>query len=79
VSYVPLGSLADIDIVQGPTQIKSEEGLLANYVYVDFSGRDVGGYVEELQKKVAETVKLPAGYRLQWSGEYEYLVKTMSG
>jgi Cu(I)/Ag(I) efflux system membrane protein CusA/SilA len=76
VSYVPLGSLADISIVQGPTQIKSEEGLLANYVYIDFTGRDVGGYVEELQKKVAETVKLPAGYRLQWSGEYEYLVKT---
>jgi len=76
VSYVPLGLLADIDIVQGPTQIKSEEGLLANYVYVDFTGRDVGGYVEELQQKVAATVKLPAGYRLQWSGEYEYLVKT---
>ena len=76
VSYVPLGSLADVAIVQGPTQIKSEEGLLANYVYIDFSGRDVGGYVEELQKKVSQTVKLPAGYRLQWSGEYEYLVKT---
>jgi Cu(I)/Ag(I) efflux system membrane protein CusA/SilA len=75
-SYVPLGSLADIDIVQGPTQIKSEEGLLANYVYIDFTGRDVGGYVEELQKKVAASVKLPAGYRLQWSGEYEYLIKT---
>jgi Cu(I)/Ag(I) efflux system membrane protein CusA/SilA len=75
-SYVPLGSLADVEIVQGPTQIKSEEGLLANYVYIDFSGRDVGGYVEELQKKVASSVKLPAGYRLQWSGEYEYLVKT---
>jgi Cu(I)/Ag(I) efflux system membrane protein CusA/SilA len=75
-SYVPLGSLADIDIVQGPTQIKSEEGLLANYVYIDFTGRDVGGYVEELQKKVAASVKLPAGYRLQWSGEYEYLVRT---
>jgi Cu(I)/Ag(I) efflux system membrane protein CusA/SilA len=76
VSYVPLGSLADISIVQGPTQIKSEEGLLANYVYIDFTGRDVGGYVEELQQKVAAAVKLPAGYRLVWSGEYEYLVKT---
>jgi Cu(I)/Ag(I) efflux system membrane protein CusA/SilA len=76
VSYVQLGSLADIGIVQGPTQIKSEEGLLANYVYIDFTGRDVGGYVEELQKTVAASVKLPAGYRLQWSGEYEFLVKT---
>ena len=76
ISYVPLGTLADISIVQGPTQIKSEEGLLANYVYIDFTGRDVGSYVQELQKKVATSVKLPAGYRLQWSGEYEYLVKT---
>jgi len=76
ISYVQLGSLADIAIVQGPTQIKSEEGLLANYVYIDFTGRDVGGYVEELQKNVAAKVNLPAGYRLQWSGEYEYLIKT---
>ncbi len=76
ISYVQLGSLADIAIVQGPTQIKSEEGLLANYVYIDFFGRDVGGYVEDLQKAVAASVKLPAGYRLQWSGEYEYLIKT---
>jgi Cu(I)/Ag(I) efflux system membrane protein CusA/SilA len=76
IAHIPLGELADITIVKGPTQIKSEGGLLANYVYVDFSGRDVGGYVEEAKKKVASAVKLPEGYRLQWSGEYEYLVKT---
>ena len=45
-------------------------------MYVDFTGRDVGGYVEEAKQKVAAAVKLPAGYRLEWSGEYEYLVKT---
>jgi Cu(I)/Ag(I) efflux system membrane protein CusA/SilA len=73
---IPLGELADIRIVKGPTVIKSEEGLLAAYVYVDFSGRDVGGYVEEAKKKVASVVKLPEGYRLEWSGEYEHLVKT---
>ena len=72
---IPLGQLADISVVQGPTAIKSEQGLLASYVYVDFSGRDVGGYVEEARKKVA-SVKLPEGYRIEWSGEYEYLVKT---
>jgi Cu(I)/Ag(I) efflux system membrane protein CusA/SilA len=72
----PLGDLADIRIVRGPTAVKSEEGLLAAYVYIDFTGRDVGGYVEEAKRKVAESVKLPPGYRLQWSGEYEYLVKT---
>jgi Cu(I)/Ag(I) efflux system membrane protein CusA/SilA len=76
LAHIPLGELADVGIVKGPTQIKSEEGLLSNYVYVDFSGRDVGGYVEEAKKKVANTVRLPEGYRLQWSGEYEYLVKT---
>jgi Cu(I)/Ag(I) efflux system membrane protein CusA/SilA len=72
---LPLGQLADINVVKGPTAIKSEQGLLTSYVYVDFSGRDIGGYVEEAKKKVA-SVKLPEGYRLEWSGEYEYLVKT---
>jgi Cu(I)/Ag(I) efflux system membrane protein CusA/SilA len=76
LAHIPLGELAEVEIVKGPTQIKSEEGLLANYVFVDFSGRDVGGYVEEAKKKVASSVKLPDGYRLQWSGEYEFLVKT---
>lgn len=72
---VPLGQVADIKIVKGPTMIKSEEGLLALYVFIDFSGRDVGGYVNEAKKKVV-SLKIPQGYRLEWSGEYEYLVKT---
>ncbi|MDI6800730.1 MAG: CusA/CzcA family heavy metal efflux RND transporter [Thermodesulfovibrionales bacterium] len=75
LQQVPLGQLVDIKIMQGPTMIKSEEGLLTAYVYVDFSGRDVGGYVEEAKKKIA-SIKIPDGYRLEWSGEYEYLVKT---
>ncbi len=74
-SRVPLGQVADIKIVKGPTAIKSEEGLLSLYVFVDFSGRDVGGYVQEAKKKVA-SLKIPEGYRLEWSGEYEYLIKT---
>jgi Cu(I)/Ag(I) efflux system membrane protein CusA/SilA len=74
-AQVPLGQLTDIKILKGPTAIKSEEGLLASYVYIDFSGRDVGGYVEEAKQKAAG-LKLPAGYRLEWSGEYEYLIKT---
>ncbi len=72
---VPLEQVADIKIVRGPTSIKSEEGLLASYVFIDFAGRDVGGYVDEAKKKVA-SLKIPEGYRLEWSGEYEYLVKT---
>jgi Cu(I)/Ag(I) efflux system membrane protein CusA/SilA len=74
-AQVPLGQLTDIKILKGPTAIKSEEGLLASYVFIDFSGRDVGGYVEEAKQKAAG-LKLPAGYRLEWSGEYEYLIKT---
>jgi len=72
---VPMGQLAEIRVVKGPTAIKSEEGLLSLYVYLDFSGRDVGRYVDDAKKKVA-SLKIPEGYRLEWSGEYEYLVKT---
>jgi Cu(I)/Ag(I) efflux system membrane protein CusA/SilA len=74
-AQVPLGELTDIKILRGPTAIKSEAGLLASYVFIDFSGRDVGGYVEEAKQKAAG-LKLPSGYRLEWSGEYEYLVTT---
>jgi len=72
---VPLGELADFRVLRGPTAIKSEEGLLTAYVYIDIFGRDVGGYVDEARQKAA-TVKLPEGYRLVWSGEYEYIIKT---
>ncbi|TAN40180.1 MAG: efflux RND transporter permease subunit [Nitrospirae bacterium] len=75
ILQIPLGQLTEIRTVRGPSMIKSEEGLLAAYVYIDFSGRDIGGYVDEAKKKVA-SLKIPDGYRLQWSGEYEYMVKT---
>jgi Cu(I)/Ag(I) efflux system membrane protein CusA/SilA len=75
VAQIPLGEVADFKIVKGPTAIKSEEGLLTAYVFVDFSGRDMGGYVEEAKQKVS-TLKIPEGYRLVWSGEYENLTKT---
>jgi Cu(I)/Ag(I) efflux system membrane protein CusA/SilA len=72
---VPLGELADFRVIRGATSIKSEEGLLASYVYIDITGRDVGSYVEDARKKAA-TINLPEGYRLVWSGEYEYILKT---
>ncbi|HPE06618.1 MAG TPA: CusA/CzcA family heavy metal efflux RND transporter [Smithellaceae bacterium] len=72
---VPLGELADFRVIRGATSIKSEEGLMASYVYIDITGRDVGSYVEDARKKAA-TIKLPEGYRLVWSGEYEYILKT---
>jgi Cu(I)/Ag(I) efflux system membrane protein CusA/SilA len=75
ILQVPMGELADFNILRGPTAIKSEEGLLTAYVYIDTFGRDVGSYVKEAQKKAA-TIKMPEGYRLAWSGEYEYILKT---
>jgi len=78
IRQVPLGELAAIKIIKGPTAIKSEEGLLTSYVYVDFSGRDVGSYVKDAKARAAG-MKIPPGYRLEWSGEYEYLVKTYEG
>lgn len=72
---IPLAELADIQVVKGPTVIKSEEGMLVSYVYVDFSGTDVGSYVEGARKAVS-AVEIPQGYRLTWSGEYEYLLAT---
>ena len=75
ILQVPMSELADFQILRGPTAVKSEEGLLTAYVYIDIFGRDVGGYVEEARQKAA-TIKLPEGYRLAWSGEYEYILKT---
>jgi len=75
ILQIPMGELADFRILRGPTAIKSEEGLLTSYVYIDISGRDVGGYVDEARKK-ASALKLPEGYRLAWSGEYEYILNT---
>ncbi|MDW8002650.1 MAG: CusA/CzcA family heavy metal efflux RND transporter [Deltaproteobacteria bacterium] len=72
---IPLGQLADIRIVKSPTQIKSEDGLPLSYVYIDVSGRDIGGYVKEAKKRIS-SLKIPEGLRLQWSGEYEHIVKT---
>jgi len=68
---VPLGRLARIRIVAGPAMIRNESGFLAGYVYVDVTDRDIGGFVDEARRKVREQVELPAGYSIQWSGQYE--------
>ncbi len=72
-AFVPLGQLARIEAVMGPPMIKSELGSLNGWVYVDISTSDVGGYVEAAKVKVAAEVKLPAGYYLKWTGQYELL------
>jgi Cu(I)/Ag(I) efflux system membrane protein CusA/SilA len=70
-AQVALGELASIKVVQGSTLIKSEDGYLNNVVYVDVRNRDVGGYVDEAKSLLERRLVLPAGYRLEWSGQYE--------
>ena len=72
-AQVPIIELADLTIRTGAPMIKNEEGFLAGFVYVDTAGRDLGGYVEDARRTVAQRVTLPAGYQLVWSGQYEYL------
>lgn len=70
---VPLGEVAEVKLTRGATTIRTENGQLAVYVFVDIAGRDLGGYVGQAQQTVADSVKLPSGYSVAWSGQYEYL------
>lgn len=78
-AQVPLGQLAEIRVSSGPPLIRSEDGVLTGWVYVDVADRDIGSYVEEAQRVVEEQIVraglLPAGYRLEWSGQYEHMVR----
>src|SRR5436305_7105047 len=70
-SQVPLAQIADLQVVQGPAMLRDENGFLAGYVYVDVAGRDLGGYVADAKLAVERGVRLPRGYSLTWSGQYE--------
>ena len=76
-AQIPLGMLADIRMVMGPSMISSENGLLRGTVLMNVRGRDVGGFVEEAKRTVARQVKLPAGYYIEWSGQYENQVRAI--
>jgi Cu(I)/Ag(I) efflux system membrane protein CusA/SilA len=71
--HVPLGQLASIRIVNGPPMIKDEDGSLVGWVYVDVEGSDLAGYVQAAKAAVHQKLRLPAGYRLQWTGQYEFM------
>lgn len=73
VEHVPLELLGHIHAVMGPPMIKDEMGSLSGWVYVDTGETDIGGFVEKCKKAVAEKLKLPEGYFLKWTGQYEYL------
>ena len=70
-AQVPVSQLASIELAAGPSMIRDENGMLNGYVYVDISGRDIGGYVQEAKKVLRDKLKLPPGYTLTWSGQYE--------
>src|SRR5205807_9189446 len=72
---VPLAAVADVRVVEGPSMIKSENGLLRAYVQCLVRDRDEVGFVEEAQRLVAEKVKLPAGMYLEWTGTFEHQVR----
>lgn len=74
-AQIPLEQLADIHLTLGPSMLRDENAMLAGYVYVDITGRDVGSYVAEAKKIVKEKLTLPAGYSLQWSGQYENMLR----
>ena len=72
-AQIPLTQLATINLTMGPPVIKSEDAQLVGYVYVDVTGVDIGTYVQRAMQLVQQKVKLPAGYRLEWSGQWEYM------
>jgi Cu(I)/Ag(I) efflux system membrane protein CusA/SilA len=74
-AQVPLGQLADVTLTSGPAMIRDEDAQLAGYVYVDIDTGDIGGYVDRAREVVAAGLSLPPGYRLQWTGQYEYQVR----
>ena len=72
-TMLPLGQLAKVKLVKGPPSIRTENALLAAYIYVDIRDSDIGGYVARAQKAVRENVKFPPGYFIAWSGQFEYM------
>ncbi|MDE8602643.1 efflux RND transporter permease subunit [Marinomonas sp. RSW2] len=70
---IALGDIADVYVEEGPPGLKSENARLNGWTFVDIEGVDIGRYVENAQKIVADQVTLPAGYSLNWSGQYEYM------
>ena len=74
-AQIPLGQLAKIALTTGPAMIRDENAHLAGYVYVDTATRDIGGYVDRAKQALATDVKLPPGYTLQWTGQYEFQIR----
>ncbi len=74
-AQIPIEQLADIKLTTGPAMIRDEDGMLSGYVYVDIAGRDVGGFVKEAKQVVEKELKIPTGYSLAWSGQFENMLR----
>jgi len=72
-AMIPLGQLARVKVVKGAPAIRTENALLSAYIFVDIRDRDIGSYVADARKAVAEKVKFPPGYYATWSGQFEYM------
>ena len=74
---IPIGELANIRVVDGPSMIRDENGMLSDWVYVDLNTSNIGGYVERakmaVDKEIINKGMLPPGYTLEWTGEYKYM------
>jgi len=73
--HIPLAQLASIKLVDGPPMLRSENARLTGWVFVDIKDRDIGTYVEEARAKISNSISLPKGYSISWSGQYEQLIK----
>ncbi|MFA7267706.1 MAG: efflux RND transporter permease subunit [Sterolibacterium sp.] len=76
-AMIPLGQLAKVEVAKGAPAIRTENALLSAYIYVDLRDRDIGGYVADAKKAVAEQVKFPPGYYITWSGQFEYMERAI--
>jgi len=76
-AMIPLGQLAKVVVAKGAPGIRTENALLSAYIYVDIRDRDLGGYVAEAKKAVAEQVAFPSGYYITWSGQFEYMERAI--
>jgi Cu(I)/Ag(I) efflux system membrane protein CusA/SilA len=76
-AMIPLGQLARVVVAKGAPGIRTENALLSAYIYIDIRDRDIGSYVADAKKAVAEQVKFPAGYYVTWSGQFEYMERAI--
>ena len=77
-AMVPLGQVAKVGISQGAPAIRTENALLSAYIYVDIRDRDIGSYVADARRAVADQVKFPPGYYATWSGQFEYMERAVA-